>query len=61
MVYGVPMCEKHAEGRGVEIDADTLVAALRDIAHGRASTPQQTVAVMQTIARRALGEIGGGQ
>ena len=57
MVQGVPMCDKHAEGRGVPIDADHMIEALRDIAHGSAATPQQTVAVMQTIARRALGEI----
>lgn len=57
MVQGVPMCDKHAEGRGVPIDADHMITALREIAHGSATTPKQTVAVIQTIARRALGEI----
>jgi hypothetical protein len=57
MVQGVPMCDKHAEGRGVGLDAETLVSTLREIAHGEAPTKAQTVAVMQTLARRALNEI----
>lgn len=57
MVQGIAMCERHAEGRGVPIDADHMVAALREIAHGSAATAQQTAAALQTIARRALGEI----
>ena len=57
MVQGIAMCERHAEGRGVPIDAEHMVAALREIAHGAAATSQQTAAVMKAIARRALGEI----
>lgn len=59
LVYGIPVCSKHAANRAgaVPIDPARLIEALRDIAGGKAATPAQTVAVMQTIARRALGEI----
>ena len=57
IVQGVPMCDKHAEGRGIALDTESLVSTLREIAHGKAPTNAQTVAVMQTLARRALNEI----
>lgn len=61
LVYGVPMCSKHAADRAgaVALNYAVLVKALREIAHGTSGSGARTdVAVMQTIARRALGELG---
>ncbi len=60
LVYGVPMCSKHASDRAgaVPIDPGALIQSLREIAHGRSDNgPVTDAAVMQTIARRALGEL----
>lgn len=61
LVYGVPMCGVHGRGRAnaVAIDPAQLIQALREIAHGSSGDGAATdAAVMQTIARRALGELG---
>lgn len=60
MAQGLALCRKHAEGRQPQIamDDETLIAALREIAHGSSGTGARTdLAVVQTIARQALGEL----
>lgn len=55
------MCAKHAQnhGGGTLIDEARLVAALREIATGQSGEGARVdAAVMQTIAKQALGMLG---
>ena len=59
MAQGMALCKVHSDGRWPRVQiGDGMIEALREIAHGTSGMgPKTDLAVVQTIARKALGEI----